>query len=355
MTTLFDPATLGKLTLSNRLVMAPMSRNRATAEGLATPLMAEYYAQRAGAGLIVTESTQPSVVGQGFISTPGMHSAEQVDAWRVVTDAVHEAGGQIVCQLMHSGRIGHPSLYPSAHQSVAPSPICAAGQQFTPDGMQDYHTPRELTADEIAETIDDFATASRNAMDAGFDGVELHGGNGFLLHQFLADGCNQRTDAYGGSIENRIRFTVEVVEAAAAAIGPDRVGLRISPANPYNDISESDTGELYAALLRALPAIAFVHVMEAGNRSQTQALREVWTGPLILNAHPDANSFPSTPEIAAEAVESGFADAACLGEFFLANPDLVQRIKAGGPYNTSDQSTFYGGDHRGYTDYPTLS
>lgn len=355
MTTLFDPVTIGKLKLNNRLVMAPMSRNRAVEGGLATPLMAEYYAQRATAGLIVTEGVQPSVVGQGFMDSPGLHSAEQVASWRQVTDAVHEAGGRIVVQLMHCGRIGHPTMYPSAHQSVAPSPIAAAGYGHSPQGRVDYLVPHELTADEIAETVADHAAACRNAIDAGFDGVELHGGNGFLIHQFLADCTNHRTDGYGGSVAARIRFAVEVAETCAEAIGADRVGMRISPANPYNDMSESDTDELYPALVSALPPLAYLHVMESVNRPQTRLVRENWNGALILNPHPTEDSFPATPQTGTEALEEGVADAICFGALFLANPDLPRRIQLGAPFAEPDPATFYGGDHRGFTDYPTLA
>ncbi|MEE1931496.1 alkene reductase [Streptomyces sp. TRM 70351] len=355
MSTLFEPVTLGKITLSNRLVMAPMSRNRATADGEATELMATYYAQRAGAGLIVSEGVQPSAVGQGFMNTPGLHSAAQVSSWMPVADAVHHAGGRIVAQLMHAGRIGHPSLYPSGHQSVAPSAIAAAGQCFGPDGPLDYPVPHALTADEIAATVRDFATAARNAVDAGFDGVEVHAGNGFLLHQFLSDRTNHRTDAYGGSLDRRVRFTREVADAVSDAIGADRVGLRISPGNPYNDMAESDTAELYDTLLAALPPLAYLHVMEAGDRPRTRAVRERWQGALILNPHRTPDAGPVTPETAAEVLEEGLADAVGLGALFLANPDLPERIRAGGPYNAVDESTFYGGDHRGYTDYPTAS
>ena len=231
MTSLFDSVSFGKITLANRLVMAPMTRNRAKPCGGATELMAEYYAQRASAGLIITEGTQPSQVGQGFLNTPGLHHPEQVRSWRAVTDAVHARGGSIVVQLMHSGRIGHPSLYDSAHRYVAPSPVAAAGQCFTPDGPRDYPVPHELTAEEIAATVQDFVTASRNAVEAGFDGVQLHAGKGFLLHQFLAESTNHRTDAYGGSLANRIRLTVEVTEAVTKAIGNERTSVRVSPGN----------------------------------------------------------------------------------------------------------------------------
>ncbi|MFG2296223.1 alkene reductase [Streptomyces sp. NPDC048603] len=350
---LFQPVTMGKLSLANRLVMAPMSRNRSTPEGVATELMATYYGQRASAGLIITEGVQPSTVGQGFMNSPGLHSAGQAESWKQVTAAVHARGGTIVAQLMHSGRIGHPSLYPSAHRSVAPSAVQAAGQAFGPEGPLDYQVPHELTAEEIAQTVQDHVDAAAFAIEAGFDGVELHAGNGFLLHQFLADNTNRRTDGYGGSIENRIRFVVEVAEAVAMRIGADRVGIRISPANPYNDIAESDTDELYPALLDALPPVAYLHVMEGGNRERTLALREQWQGAFILNPHPDG-MVPVTAELAARTLDENAADAVALGAAFLANPDLPARIQAGGPYNEGDQSKWYGGDHTGYTDYPAL-
>ncbi|GAA4001709.1 alkene reductase [Streptomyces sp. NBC_01352] len=354
MTSLFDSVTFGKIPLANRLVMAPMTRNRAKPCGGATELMAEYYAQRASAGLVITEGVQPSQVGQGFLNTPGLHHPEQVASWRAVTDAVHAAGGRIVVQLMHSGRIGHPSLYDSAHTSVAPSPVAAAGQCFTPGGMQDYPVPHELTTEEIAATVRDFAAAARNAVEAGFDGVEIHAGNGFLLHQFLAENTNHRTDAYGGSIENRVRFAVEVTEAVVAAIGNERTSMRISPGNTYNDIAEGDTEALYAALVPALPELAFLEVCEIVTRPVTRAVRDLWQGNLVLNPHAGPDSFPATAKSAQEVLDEGLADAVSLGALFLANPDLPARIAAGGPFNEADESAFYGGDHRGYTDYPAL-
>jgi N-ethylmaleimide reductase len=355
MSKMFDTITLGDISLKNRLIMAPMSRNRATVDGKATELMATYYAQRASAGLIISEGIQPSIVGQGFMNSPGLHSEKQVDSWKQVTQAVHKTGGRIVAQLMHSGRIGHPALYPSAHQSVGPSAIAAKGQTFTPDGMLDYPVPVELTKQGIEQTIKDFATSARNAIDAGFDGVEIHAGNGFLLHQFLSDNTNQRTDEYGGSVAARTRFVVEVVEAVVEAISVDKTGIRISPQNPYNGISESDTISLYQDLLSRMPNLAFLHIMEANNRMQTLAIREQWQGFLILNPHETQQSGPVTPEIAEAILESGLADAVCFGSLFLSNPDLVTRIKVRGPFNEVDGDTLYGGDHHGYTDYPTLS
>ncbi len=354
MTSLFDSVTLGKIALSNRLVMAPMTRNRATSSGGATELMAEYYAQRASAGLIITEGIQPSRTGQGFLNTPGLHHPEQVRSWRTVTDAVHARGGAIVAQLMHSGRIGHPLLYASAHRSVAPSAIAAAGQCFTPNGPSDYPIPHELTAEEVRQTVADFAIAARNAVEAGFDGVQIHAGNGFLLHQFLAENTNRRSDAYGGSIENRIRFTLEVTDAVTAAIGNERTSVRISPGNTYNDIAEGDTEALYTALVPALPELAFLEVTEIVARPATRAVRARWRGRLVVNPHAEPDSFPATADAAQRVLNEGLADAVSLGALFLANPDLPTRIQAGGPYNEADASTFYGGDHHGYTDYPFL-
>ncbi|MBB4930742.1 N-ethylmaleimide reductase [Lipingzhangella halophila] len=349
----FDPLRLGSLELPNRLLMAPMTRSRAHG-GLVNELTAEYYAQRASAGLIITEAIQPSVIGQGYIQTPGLHSAEQVAAWRTVTDAVHAQGGRIFAQLMHSGRVGHPVLYPDGALPVAPSPIASGGKLFTNDGLLEHPVPREMTTGDIAGTIDDFAHAARNAIEAGFDGVELHGANGYLIHQFLADGANQRSDSYGGPIANRIRFAVEVVRATVDAVGADRTGLRVSPGNPADGATESDTAELYSALVAALPPLAYLHLMEFGVRDVTERLRKEWPGTLLLNPHPDPAAAVRTSESGADALSEGLADAITVGEEWLANPDLDVRIRAGGPFNEGDRTTYYGGDHRGYTDYPTL-
>lgn len=354
MSSMFDAIKLGDIALKNRVIMAPMSRNRATPEGLATNLMATYYAQRAGAGLIVSEGMQPSIVGQGFKGSPGMHSGKQLESWQKITAAVHAAGGRIVAQLMHAGRIGHPSLYPSAHTSVAPSAVQAAGQTFTSVGMRDYPVPVAMSKTDIRQTIGDFAAAARNAIAAGFDGVELLAGNGFLLHQFLAENTNLRSDEYGGDVVGRVCFVIEVVDAVADAIGASRIGMRISPQNSYNDISEKDSAAIYSELIARLPDLAYLHIMEAGCRQHTESIRRQWQGPLILNPHKDESSGPVTPEIAKVILESGLADAVCFGALFLANPDLVVRIGTNGPYNELDGGALYGGDHRGYTDYPTL-
>ena len=353
---LFEPVTVGKLELPNRILMAPMTRSRAPERGLATELTVRYYEQRATAGLIISEAMQPNEIGQGYLWTPGMHNEEQVASWRPVTDAVHAKGGRIFAQLMHCGRVGHPSLYKDGALPLGPSPIASGGQMFSPEGMLDHPVPREMTADDIAQTVEDFAGAARNAVDAGFDGVELHGANGYLIHQFLADGANRRTDDYGGSAANRIRFPVEATQAVVEAIGPERVGLRISPGAAINGVTESDPEEVYPALLRALAPleIAYIHIMEKGDRGLTKRLRAEWPGTLLLNPHPTPDAWPSRPEYGAEALREGLADAAVFGELWLANPDLPERIKAGGPYNEADKDTFFGGDHRGYTDYPTL-
>ncbi|MFB4314879.1 alkene reductase [Actinomadura sp. 21ATH] len=352
---LLAPLSLGKLEMPNRLVMAPMTRSRA-AGGRVDDLTVQYYAQRASAGLIVTEAIQISEIGQGYVQTPGLHTAEQVRAWRKVTDAVHSAGGTIAAQLVHCGRIGHPVLYDDGALPVAPSAVPSGEQLFTPGGMLDHPVPREMTADDIAGTVADFAAAARNAVEAGFDGVEVHGANGFLLHQFLCDATNRRTDGYGGSIAGRIRFTVEVVEAVSAAIGPERVGLRLSPGITFNGMAESDTADLYRALVRALAPtpLAYLHIFEILTRDVTRLVRDEWPGGLILCPHATTDAFPATPETGAAALREGLADAVALATMWLANPDLPARVRAGGPYNEADPDTFYGGDHRGYTDYPAL-
>ncbi|MGW0577815.1 alkene reductase [Streptomyces sp. NPDC002920] len=354
MTTSFDPLDLAGVTLDNRVVMAPMTRSRAYGAGHSpTEATAVYYSQRASAGLIVTEGIQPSVVGQGYPDTPGLHSAEQVAAWRRVTDAVHEAGGVMFAQLMHTGRIGHPSLLPDGLVPVAPSAVAAQTQIFTQEGAQDCVIPKELTPAEIERTIADFVAAARNAVAAGFDGVEIHGANGYLIHQFLSDNVNLRTDDWGGTSKGRIRFGVEVATAVADAIGSHRVGFRISPGNPYNDIAESDLPGLYGELLTALSplGLAYLHLMESPDRALTLRLRKQWQGTFVLNPFTRPN--PTGPE-SLNLVEDGTADAVAFGALFLANPDLPLRLRQGGPFNSPDPATFYGGDVHGYTDYPTL-
>ncbi|GIE33641.1 alkene reductase [Actinoplanes italicus] len=350
----FDSYDLAGTKLANRIAMAPMTRSRAYGPGnTPTDLMAAYYAQRAGAGLIITEGTQPSEIGQGYLNTPGLHTEEQVAGWRKVTDAVHAAGGVIFAQLMHTGRIGHPSLLPDDLHPVGPSAVKADGQVFTNEGPQVLVVPRELTEQEITETIADFASAARNAIAAGFDGVEIHGANGYLVHQFLSSNANRRTDGWGGSVDGRIRFAVEVAGAVAEAIGGDKVGIRVSPGNPYNDIAEDDVEETYTALVDRLAplGLAYLHLVENPDRGLTRRLRERWPATLIVN--PATYPAATGPESLA-LIEDGTADLVSFGANFLANPDLPARLAAGGPFNTPDPASFYGGDERGYTDYPAL-
>ncbi|WP_462188244.1 MULTISPECIES: alkene reductase [unclassified Frankia] len=353
MTTAFDPIDLGGLRLANRIALAPMTRNRAPG-AVPAPATATYYAQRAGAGLLITEGTQPSVGGQGYPNTPGLHSEEQVRAWQQVTGAVHEAGGVIFVQVMHAGRISHPDLLPGGLVPVAPSAVRPAGQAFTGEGMQDFVIPAELTEQGIIEIIADFVAAARNAVEAGFDGVEIHGANGYLVHQFLASGTNRRTDGWGGSAVGRIRFAVEVTRAVAAAIGAHRVGLRISPGTTFNDITEDDVRDTYVALVDAVAplGLAYLHIAENTGRELTRELRERFGGPLVLN--PLTPDHPTGPE-ELSLVENGTTDILSFGTLFLANPDLPVRLAAGGPFNSPDRATFYGGDERGYTDYPALA
>lgn len=353
MTTAFDPIDLSGTQLANRVALAPMTRSRSFGpRHVPTDSVVEYYAQRASAGLVITEGIQPSVVGQGYPDTPGLHSQEQIAGWRKVTDAVHAEGGTIFAQLMHAGRIGHPDLLPDGLIPVGASPVAAVGKVYLHDGPKDLVTPHELTTDEIAATVGDFVSAARNAIEAGFDGVELHGANGYLIHQFLSATSNHRRDAWGGSVEGRTRFAVEVTRAVAAEIGAGRTAIRLSPGNPLNGIGEeTDLEPTYGALIQAFEplGLAYVHLVEK-TRDLTLLLRKQYSGVLILNARTDG---PTTPaELAL--VEEGVADLISFGQLFLANPDLPARLKRGGPYNTPDRSTFFGGNDKGYTDYPAL-
>lgn len=353
MTTAFDPIDLSGTQLANRIAMAPMTRSRSYGPShVPTDAVAEYYAQRASAGLIITEGIQPSVIGQGYPDTPGLHSEEQIAGWRKVTDAVHAKGGKIFAQIMHAGRIGHPDLLPDGLIPVSASAVAAQGKVYLHDGPKDLVTPHELTADEVRGTIADFVSAARNAIEAGFDGVELHGANGYLIHQFLAPGSNHRTDEWGGSVEGRIRFAVEVVRAVAAEIGAARTAIRLSPGNPLNDITEPDPDETYIALVRELEPIGlgYVHLVE-NTRDLTLTLRKSFSGTLILNAKTEGPTSPDELVL----IEDGVADLISYGMLFLANPDLPARLKAGGPYNAADSASFFGGDEKGFTDYPALT
>ena len=354
--TLFSPARFGDLVLANRVVMAPLTRNRAGAGLVPSRFAAEYYSQRASAGLIITEATQVSREAQGYLDTPGLYTREQVAAWREVTDAVHAKGGHIVAQLWHVGRIAHSSLLPEGVQPVAPSALRANAKTFTRDGFVDVSPPRALGLDEIPAVVDSFRSAARHAIEAGFDGVEVHGANGYLIDQFLRDGANQREDAYGGSIENRTRFLVEVVGAVADEIGAGRVGVRLSPVTPAGDLSDSDPQPLFERAVERLDAlgIAYIHIIEGatgGDRDVApfdfMALHSRFSGAWIVNNGYDRS-------MALEAVQDGLADAVAFGVPFLANPDLPARLREDATLNKPDPATFYGGDAKGYTDYPTL-
>jgi N-ethylmaleimide reductase len=355
-TKLLAPASLGPLTLPNRLLMAPLTRNRAEADGTPTPLMAEYYAQRASAGLIIAEAATPNAVGQTYPNITAVHTPRHVAGWRLVTDAVREAGGRMFLQLQHGGRVGHPAT--SGLTPVAPSPVPLPETIFTPDGHRPAVVPREMTAEDIRTTVADFARAARNAMDAGFEGVEVHSANGHLLHQFLARNTNRRTDGYGGSIAGRIRFTAEVTEAVAAEIGADRVGLRVSPGNTVNGIAEGETEEIYPALADRLGGLglAYLHLVFADPDSPVFGkIRAGWPGTLVANPEHREMSGPAIEQASGRLLDAG-ADLIALGRPFLANPDLVTRLRLGAPLNqVRDRYLMYVGGATGYTDYPTLA
>jgi N-ethylmaleimide reductase len=346
-----QPVTAGDLHAPNRIWMAPLTRNRAGADGTPTALQAEYYGQRAGAGVIIAEGSQPSAVGQGYPNTPGVHNDAQQAGWRRIAEAVHAGGGRIVVQLMHVGRLSHTSTI-GGRSPVAPSAVKAAGEVFTATGQQPFSEPRELATDELAGVAAEFVDAARRAVTAGLDGVELHAANGYLLHQFLSDGVNRRTDAYGGSPENRARFVVEVARAVTAAIGAGRVGIRISPAHQVNDIGEDDVS-VYEVLTTQLAELdlAYLHVLAKPDDPIIGKLRAVWPGTFVLNTGFEVESDPVELE---RLVADGVADAVTVGRPFIANPDLVERWTRGAELNELDPDTFYTGGAKGYTDYPAL-
>ena len=353
MSDIFSPVRLGALELANRIVMAPMTRDRAGPQDEPTDIMVDYYRQRASAGLIVTEGTQPSPAGKGYWRTPGIHSEEQVAGWRKVADAVHGEGGQIVMQLMHVGRASVRANKAADADTIAPSAIPCPDPIAGPDGsLQATEMPRALETDEIAGVIADYVAAARNAREAGIDGVELHCASGYLPMQFLSSNSNQRTDRYGGSVENRIRFVVETLDALAKAIGPDRVGFRICPGVTFNGMADADPAETYAALLRAVDGmgLAYVHLIHVPNEGfdSLDLVHANWNGPVIENC---ALTLDKAKAVLAE----GRANAVSFGYAYIANPDLVERFRKGLPLAKGDRTTFYtgqGDDRRGYTDYP---
>ncbi|NUU22539.1 MAG: alkene reductase [Streptomycetaceae bacterium] len=351
MTTLFDRYRLGGLDLPNRVVMAPMSRVRAAAGGLATPSMATYYAQRATAGLIVSEGVQPSLIGQSNPGTPGLHTDEQVASWRPVTDAVHANGGRVFAQIMHGGRVSHPDT--TGFQPVGPSAVAAVGDVFTPNGPRPAPMPRALDIAEVPEHARSYAEAARRAVDAGFDGVELHGANGYLISQFLSSNANLRTDAYGGPIAHRIRFAVEAVAATVDAVGAERTAIRLSPGATFWGVEETEVPELYAALLAELArfGLAYVHLEATADEEVLIGLRRAWPGTLVVN--PVVPMGPKQTDRAAADHWLGLgAELISFGRAFVANPDLVERLRADLPIAPADVDTYYQGGDAGYLTYP---
>lgn len=352
---LFTPVKIGSLDLKNRILMAPLTRNRAGEGNVPTALNAEYYQQRASAGAIITEATPISDMAHGYPATPGIHTAAQVEGWKKVVQGVHAQGGKIILQLWHVGRISHPSLLPDNQLPVAPSAIKPQGQAFTYTGLQDFVTPRAMDASELPDVVADYVQATKNALEAGFDGVEVHAANGYLLDQFLRDSTNTRTDNYGGSIANRSRLLLEVVQAVVNVAGADKVGVRISPLNPFNDISDSNPQALFNAVADALSPfnLAYLHVVEGGMGGGETVpfdfveLRKHFKGAYIANLSYDKARGNA-------AIANGNVDAVAYGVPFLANPDLPARFAQDAALNAPDQASFYGGTSKGYTDYPTL-
>jgi N-ethylmaleimide reductase len=356
---LFQPYKLGPLTLKNRMVMAPMTRSRADFDGVQSPLASTYYSQRASAGLIITEGSQVSAQGVGYVKTPGVYTRAQIEAWKRTTDAVHEAGGLIFIQLWHVGRVSHPDFH-GGELPVGPSAVGYEGEVFTPEGKKKVPVPRALRKEELPGIVEQFSTAARNAKEAGFDGAELHGANGYLLDQFLRDTVNQRTDEYGGSIENRVRFPLEVARAVAGEFGADRLGYRISPINgAFNGMSGSHLKETYGRLVSGLNELnlAYLHILEpqpghmmaapADAERLAPGFRKIFRGTLMLNGG-------YTKELATEAIESEQSDLISFGVPFLANPDLPKRFVLGAQLNPPQWETFYQGEDKGYIDYPLL-
>lgn len=352
---LLSPIKIGPYDLPNRIVMAPLTRMRAP-DSIPTDLMETYYAQRASAGLIISEATPISPQGVGYPSTPGIYNALQVAAWTKITEAVHAKNGHIFLQLWHVGRISHPDFH-DGQLPVAPSAITPKGDAVTPSGMKPFVTPRALATDEIQGIVEDYRLAAENALAAGFDGIEIHSANGYLLDQFLRDGTNERTDRYGGSLENRVRFLLEVTEAAVSVWGAERVGIRLSPSGTFNDMTDSDPKTLFVYLLGQLNrfGLAYLHIVDAlesdirhgANVINLEELRNAYNGTLIVCGGYDQTR-------AEDVITQGMADAVAFGQLYIANPDLAERFKLNAPLNAPDANTFYGGDEKGYTDYPAL-
>jgi len=360
---MFTPVSLGSIQIKNRLVMAPLTRMRAVAGDVPSPLAKTYYAQRASAGLIITEATQISPLGMGYPATPGIYSAEQTAAWKEIVAAVHEKGGSIVAQLWHVGRISHSSLHPEQGLPEAPSAIAPAGQTYGADWkLHNYETPRAMSLDDIERLLKEFEIAAQNAKAAGFDGIEIHSANGYLLDQFLQDKTNQRDDQYGGSVENRLRLLGEVIETVSKVFSSDRVGVRLSPYGTFNDIEDSDPVALFTAAIQKLNGykLAYVHMIEPRSTSAgggdevnegapitSELFRAAYEGKFITAGGYDQ-------AMGEEALEAGLADAVAYGRLYISNPDLAERFQQNAPLNPYNRDTFYGGQEAGYTDYPSL-
>ncbi|CAH0990221.1 N-ethylmaleimide reductase [Sinobacterium norvegicum] len=344
-----SPVQFGRLSLKNRIIMAPMTRSRGGADGTATPLMAQYYGQRASAGMIISEGVQPSADGKGYMATPGIYTEAQIASWQPVTEAVHAKGGTMVMQIMHCGRVGHPDNKDPGAETVAPSAIKAEGEIFTPNGMKDFIEPRALTLSEIDVVIAQYRQATENAYAAGFDGVELHCTSGYLPAQFLATGSNQRQDQYGGSVENRSRFVVEVLAAMASVDGADRVGLRICPGHPFNGLFDAKPLETFQYFLSAISnmGLAYLHAIKSPIEEidVIELATNYFKGPLIINDGFDQDS-------AENIITEQQVDAVSFGRFYISNPDLVKRFECDLPLAEMDFDTIYGGEAKGYSDYP---
>ncbi|MGX2959707.1 alkene reductase [Peribacillus sp. JNUCC 23] len=337
--------------LPHRLAMAPMTRSRALADGTPLDLSPEYYGQRASLGLLISEGTQPSEDGQGYLNTPGIYTNSHIQGWKKVSDRVHHEGGHPFIQLMHVGRISHPDNTLHHRQAVAPSAVAPGEQIFTADGMKDVPVPRELRREEIKDVVDEFRKAAAAAIEAGADGVEVHGANGYLIHQFLGENSNVRTDEYGGSVENRARFAIEVTKAVVDEIGADKVGFRISPGAPLGGVKEGvHIDQVYEYLVSELDklGLAYLHIMHLGDESILRKIRSVWSNPFLVN-----RAGRQIEDISND-IDNNIADMAPIGAWALANPDIVERLKKGAPLNEPDRTTFYGGDEKGYIDYPFL-
>lgn len=352
---IFTPIQLGSLKLPNRIIMAPLTRMRSGIGNVPTEMNATYYAQRASAGLIIAEATQVSPQGRGYVHSPGIHSCEQIAGWQLVTDAVHAAGGRIFLQLWHAGRTSHPALQPNGELPVAPSAIAPDGHAYTSEGRPKFVTPRALETEEILEVVEQFRSSAKNAIAAGFDGVEIHGANGYLIDEFLQDNSNRRSDRYGGSIENRARFLLEIVEAVTSVWESDRVGVRLSPSGTNYSMEDSDRATTFSYVVNALNGfnLAYFHLMEPNEWGTQTGLdaaffRPIFKGTLMVNGGYNRQK-------ADEILTNGKADLVSFGRLFLANPDLPQRFAINSSLNEPDPATFYDGDDRGYTDYPFLT